>query len=317
VLPGGQHGPDGSSATLLVANLDPISRLTVLAQGGVGSAGAWRGASLSLGYRRTAVPVELAGWSVDHRPSEHQAGRFAPPTADLRYRGLGAVASASREGGLASYFLRAGVTAGTVTGAQLDGASRLVALGEGRVRLTLESGRTTTTLLGGVLASRGSTGGESFTRLIGSGTVAIGTSRRWLRGDWRRGTTDKSQPGEPGRALEEFLVGGAAPPYFDPAFLSQRVPLPTVPSGFVSGHRFELWRVSAGGMTWEPYVVWVAAGDSLSDRKRIAGLEYALAIESIGWVRLPAVQLRVGAGYSFDEPFRRRTRAYASVTYSP
>lgn len=317
VLPGGQYGPDGASATLMVANIDPISRMSVVAQGGYGRKGTWRGASLSLGLRRTAVAIDASGWYADHFPSEQQAGLFAPLTADIRYRGAGVVARIGREAGLAGYQLRGGASAGNVAGQQLDDVGRLLALGEARGRLTLGFGGRTVNLTAGALVNAGTIDGESFLRVVKSGAVSIGTARRSLRGEWRRGSVEAAGPGEFGRAFEEFLVGGPAPPYFDPAFLSQRIALPSVPSGFVYGHQFELWRASVGGMTWEPYFVWVAAGDSLSDVKRIAGVEQEFAMRSMGWARLPALRVRLGAGYSFDAPYQYRTRAYASVTYSP
>jgi hypothetical protein len=204
-----------------------------------------------------------------------------------------------------------------VSGQQLEAAGRLMALGEARARLTLGFGRNTVNLTGGVLANAGSTDGESFLRMIRSGTVTIGSPRRSLRGEYRKGTVAEAGPGEFGLAFEEFLVGGPVTPWFDPAFLSQRVALPSVPSGFVYGHQFEMYRASIGGPGWEPYFIWVAAGDSLSDVKRIAGVEQEFAMRSLGWVRLPAMRVRVGAGYSFDTPYQYRTRAYASVVYSP
>lgn len=317
ILPGGQYGPDGSSGTLMVANVDPISRLSVVAQGGFGRKGTWRGGSLSVGLRRTAIGLDMSGWYADHYPSEQQAGLFAPLTTDIRTRGIGAIATVGREAGLLGYTLRGGATVGTVSGQQLDAVGRLMALGDARLRLTLGVGRNTMNLVGGLVANVGTTDGESFKRIVKSGTVTIGTSRRYLRGDWKRGETDQAGPGEFGRASEEFLVGGPIPPYFDHAFMSQRVPLPSVPSGFVYGHQFEMFRAAIGGGTWEPYFVWVAAGEDLDDVKRIAGMEHILSIKSMGFVKLPAVRVRIGAGYSFDTPYQYRTRAYASVTYTP
>lgn len=317
VMPGGQYGPDGSSATLMVANIDPISRMSVVAQGGYGRKGTWRGVSLSLGMRRTAVWVDASGWYADHFPSEQQAGLFAPLTADVRTRGLGAIARYAREGGMAGMVLRGGMTVGTVSGQQLENAGRLMALGEARARLTLGMGRNSVNLVGGVTVNAGNTDGESFTRIVKSAEVTIGTPQRSLRGEWRNGSLGEVGPGEFGRAFEQFLVGGPTPPYFDPAFMSQRISLPSVPSGFVYGPRFEMYRASVRGFTWEPYFVWVAAGDSLNSVKRIAGLENEFVFRSMGWVRMPAVRIRVGAGYSFDAPYQYRTRAYASVIYSP
>ena len=114
------------------------------------------------------------------------------------------------------------------------------------------------------------------------------------------------------------MVGGAPSPLIEPLFLSQRIALPAVPSGFVTGPRVDVFRASLGGMTLEPYFIWVESGVSpLNDAKRIAGLERTFAISSLGFARLPAVRARAGASWSFDEPYRRRARVYASLVYSP
>jgi hypothetical protein len=120
-----------------------------------------------------------------------------------------------------------------------------------------------------------------------------------------------------GRALEQFVVGGAGSPIIDPGFLAQRIALPAVPAGFVSGRAIQLFRGRLGGNAWEPYFVGVAAGESLDDVKRIAGVERTFAITSLGFARLPGIRARAGAAYSFDEPFASRARAYASLTFTP
>ena len=133
-------------------------------------------------------------------------------------------------------------------------------------------------------------------------------------------TTDGVQSmcdGESGRAAEQFVVGGIANPFMHPLYFSQRMPLPAVPAGFVQGRRIQQLRASIGGLSWEPYFLWIAGGDSLSPYRRIAGLERSFEISALGFARLPAVRVRGGAGWSFDEPFRDRLRAWLSVNYSP
>jgi hypothetical protein len=316
VLPGVAAGPHGSSATLMVANVDPISRLSVVAQGTIGQPGTWRGGSLAAAWRGLPVALEASGWVADHAPTSREGDFPAPAVADLRYRGLGLGARIAHEGGMAGYALRAGATLGRIDADEIDDAMRRMVSGEARGRLTLGFGRSTVNLVGGVHAGGGATAGESFTRVVGTGTITIGTGRRFLRGDWRLGTSSRAAPGEPGRRAEAFVVGGEAAGV-DPLFLPQRIPVPAVPSGFVTGRRIATYRASIGGGAWEPYFLWLAAGESLGDVKRIAGLEQEFTFRSIGFVTLPAVHVRFGAGYSFDDPFRHRPRAYLSVRYTP
>jgi hypothetical protein len=47
---------------------------------------------------------------------------------------------------------------------------------------------------------------------------------------------------------EQFAVGGAPIPYFDPVYMTQRVSLPSVPVGYASGRRLALVRVSTSSI---------------------------------------------------------------------
>lgn len=317
LLPGGQYGPDGSLATLMLANIDPISRLSVVAQGGYGTPGTWRGGALSLALRRLAVQVDAAGWYVDHFPSRQGAGDFAPVASDVRYKGVGALGQLDHVGGSSAWVLRAGGSIGRVGTEHVQDATRSLVTGEARARLTMGVGSGTVSITGGAGIQTGNTAGDSWTRVLHSATIVAGTSRQWLRGEYRGGSVDHADPADFGRLSEQFLVGGTTSPWFDPTWMAQRIPLPAVPGGFVSGRQYAMFRVSTGWQGLEPYFTWVAAGDSLSDFKRLAGIEQSLAFSSMGWVRLPAVRLRFGAAYSFDEPLGYHIRGYAAMTYSP
>jgi hypothetical protein len=315
VLPGGALGADGGTATLMIGNIDPISRLSIVGLAGTGSAGTWRGASLSAGLRRWAVGLEGAVWKVDHEPSK-SAEALALPAGDIRSAGAGAVARIASEGSQTAYVVRGGFTSGQVSNASRSTA-RHVALGEARGRVSLSLGPASTSILGGISGTIGQTGGESWQRIIANATVTLGTNRHWLRGDVSRGEVTRAEAGETGRASEQFVVGGNANPFINPLYFTQRVALPAVPAGFVQGRRFEKIRASLGGFAWEPYLLWIAGGESLERYRRIAGLERSFEITALGFVRLPAVRLRGGAAWSFDEPFRDRPRAWLSVNYSP
>jgi hypothetical protein len=188
---------------------------------------------------------------------------------------------------------------------------------EARARLTFSVRRLTMGLVGTGSFTGGSTAGDPWNRSMTSASITFAAGGRYLRGDAVHGNAARAEPGESGAAFEYFVVGGTGSPYMDRAYLSQRITLPSVPTGYAAGRRVGLYRVAAGQGGFEPYFVWVAAGDSLSGWKRVAGLEQTLAFPSLGFARLPAVRIRLGAGYSFDEPFEYRTRGYASVTYRP
>lgn len=321
VLPGGAFDADGALGTLMLGNVDPISRLSVVAQGGWGERGTWRGASLAAAYRGFPVELESAGWYVEQRPSRGDEP-LAPPGTDLRFHGTGLLATLNRERGALGLTLRGGGSAGVVSTMALDEATRLTVLAEARLRLTFALGRLTMNAVASGQVQQGRTGGDWWGRSISAGTVTVGTGGRYLRADVAHGTGPGTRTDLAVRTFESFVLGGSGTPYMDGAWLSQRVPLPAVPTGFLVGRQFGWYRVGLGGgvlpgLSLEPYVQWVAAGDSLASWKRLAGLEQSLMIPSLGFARLPALRVRLGVGYSFDEPFRHRLRGHVAVHYAP
>ena len=316
VLPGGAAGPDGFTGTLMTANIDPIGRLNVIGQVSVGTPGAWEGASLAAGLRRSAAALDAAAWYVEHEPSKAR-DHLASPASDIRYAGVGIQERIAGEGSRTAWTARAVLSAGQVRNGQLDSAERVTGAGEARGRFSMSRSGYTASVVGGFFFEFGSTDQEGWQRVVGSGSLTIGNAARYLRGDWLRGTVTGSSATEPGRSLEQFVVGGASNPLIDPVFLSQRIALPAVPAGFVGGRRIQLFRATLGLPLWEPYFTWVAAGESLTDMKRIAGVELTFAVQSLGFARLPGVRARAGAAWSFDDPYRQHLRAYASLAYTP
>jgi hypothetical protein len=316
VLPGGTAGPDGHTTTLMAANIDPIGRLSVVAQGNFGTRGTWRGGSLAAGYRRLRVGLDAAAWYVEHEPSRAR-DHLAPASSDARFSGLGVQARLSGEGSNTAYLLRGSVSAGNISNTLLNAVTRVAASMEVRGRLSRSFGLVNVSATGGVFAEAGETSGDAWQRLTSSGTLSVGTARGHVRGDWLRGTVTAPSSGGSGRLMEQFVVGGAANPLFDAAFLSSRIALPAVPAGMVGGRTLQVLRATLGGRSWEPYFVWLGAGDSFEDLKRIAGIERSFSITSLGFARLPGVRARAGGSYSFDDPYRDRARAYASLAFSP
>lgn len=317
VLPGGALGPDGDMASLLVANVDPVGRLSVVAQGGYGQRGAWRGGSLATALRQKPVQLEASAWYTEHEPSEQAAGSFASLDIDSRFTGLALGARLAREGGAWAYALRAGGSLAQVDGNQLDGAGRAMGYAELRGRLTWTwRGVQVSPQLAATL-TEGGTGGDSWTRGVTTGALAIGGSRRALRFEGTLGSTTTAGPGEFGRSFEQFAVGGTELPFLDRVVLSQRIPVPSVPVGYAAGRKLGIGRVSARWAGLQPYAMWIAAGDKLTRYQRVLGAEQEIDIAPLGFARLPATRIRYGIGYSMDEPYKEKIRPYVSVTYRP
>ena len=316
VLPGGADGPDGHTLTLMMANIDPIGRLSVVSQGTYGSTGTWRGASTIAGYRRFRVAIDAGGWYVEHEPSRSR-DHLSPATADVRYGAAGMQARLSGEGSNTAFLLRTAASAGRIENDVLQDAGRFSVATEARARFSATARGFNLSAVGGLLVDVGSTDASSWQRSIASATLAVGTARYSMRTDWLRGVTSTPVPGDRGREAELFVVGGSTNPLIDPIYLSHRIALPAVPAGFITGTDVQLLRATLGGTLWEPYFVWVNDGDGFEGFKRIGGIERSFGISSLGFVRLPSIRARAGASYSFDEPFANRPRAYLSLTFTP
>lgn len=317
VLPGASLGPDGDMVSLMVANMDPVGRFSVVGQGGYGQRGAWRGGSLATAVRLWPVQLETSAWYTDHAPSEQAAGSFASLDIDARFSGLGVAARFDRQRGPWGVALRAGGSVAQVVGNQLDAAGRSMGFGEVRGRLTWSLRGVTVTPVLHAQVAQGGTGGDSWTRTVTTSSLDVRSGARALRADVTVGSTTAAGPGEFGRAYEQFAVGGGYLPFVDQAFLSQRISLPSVPVGYASGRKLGMARLSTELFGVTPYAVWLAAGDKLTRYQRILGAEQAWQFSGIGFVRLPETRVRFGVGYSMDDPYKEKIRPYVSVTYRP
>ena len=318
LLPGGVAGADGHVATLMLANIDPIGRLSVVTQGSFGSAGSWRGASTTAGLRRLRVGIDASAWYVEHEPSKSRDHLTSQgTTTDVRFSGLGIQARLAGEGSNTAYLARTAVNLGRVSNDLLR-AKKIAVSGELRGRISATVGPLNVSTVGGVLADVGETDGQEWQRATGSFGISVGMGGYQLRGDWMRGSVTASRFSyDDGLAAEQFVVGGSPNPLIDQVYMSQRIPLPAVPAGFVSGRAFQLFKATLGGNLWEPYFLWVNDGHAFEDVARIAGVERTFGITSLGFVRLPGLRARAGASYSFDEPYADRARLYASLTFTP
>ncbi|MEP7344012.1 MAG: hypothetical protein ABI877_02035 [Gemmatimonadaceae bacterium] len=316
ILPGGSAGAEGEMATLSLANTDPIGRVGVVAVGGYGNQGSWRGGSLAIETRRTPVHIGAAGWYTEQRPTE-QRWSGAPSSFDATYVGAGGTVSYSRELATWGVTLRAGGTGGVLDSKQIDQGTRALGLGDLRGRVSFGLGSNSLQVTGGLLGVQGATAGDAWSLGLTRGTVTMATHGGFLRFEGTAGHVTPASNATVGRSTEQFLVGGAPLPFADAAFQPNRLVVPGLPVGFVSGQRVGVARIVLGGQLLEPSVSWIAGGDTRSSWKRVYALERELAFPSLGYARLPGVRVRAGVSYSVDAPYEQKLRPYFSLVYRP
>ena len=120
-----------------------------------------------------------------------------------------------------------------------------------------------------------------------------------------------------GGPYERFAIGGWPSPLVDAPVLSQRIPMPALPTGFAIGTHATVLRASTALGPLRPFY-WVATTrENLTGWKRVAGVDADYSFAAFPAFAVPAIGVKAGAAYSWDAPFRHRAGIYIGVTYKP
>lgn len=309
-------GADGREGVLGVASTDKVGRLTWVAQGAYGSPWRPRGGALSLAWRGSRPTLQGEVVSMSRALSRQEPAGFTTDADDHHLAG-GSV-SARFDGdwfersfdahvGAASQRLRTGGRA----------APRQLAFGALRAGLRQQRERRYAAQQVGIRIARGEStdpvrGSRPFTRAIATMELAAGDAGRALRLEGMTGVLNADAA-----PFERFSVGGTMPAFADDATLTQWLPMPVLPFGALRGTRIATYRVSIGGPVLAPYYWGGTAGRGSGDWMRVVGAEARAGVPTLPLLRLPSAVATAGVGYSLDEPWRKRLRAYLSLRYRP
>jgi hypothetical protein len=323
LLPGGAYSTEGGFATLGIMGIDPIGRFSYSLTGVLGERSTWRGGSLvaswrgGRGFGPGLMTIDGTIFRAEQRPSAQRAfGDDVPINRsflDATLTGATLGTSTTRDYGTARVLVRAGANLGTIERPEFDDAVRGLVYGEGRaaVRLFQRLGYRADVVLGAV-ASRGGTADLGWARAIGSLTTELSTPFGGLRVDALHGGSDGG-----GGTFERFAIGGWPTPLVDAPVLSQRIPMPALPAAFAIGTHFTTLRGSTAFGPLRPFY-WVGTTrENWTGWARVAGLDVDYLTSPLAAFAIPAVNIRAGAAYSWDQPFRHRVGVYAGVSYRP
>jgi Tol biopolymer transport system component len=321
VLPGGSYTMEGTYASLSLVGLDPVGRFAYAATGILGDRSAWRGASITASWRGSpgVVPgtttIDGTIFRAEQRPSAQRAFRDDSDFReflDAAYSGATLGTATARDYGFARLQLRVGGNLGAVDRSGADRAVRGLAFGEARGAARLRRGLSRVDLSATVHASHGATDGLGFARAIGTVTAELATP---LGGGRIDATLAGSDGG--GGPFERFAIGGWPSPLVDAPVLSQRIPMPALPTGFAIGTHVKMMRASTALGPLRPYY-WVATThENFTGWARVAGVDAEVIAPAYPAFAIPSIGVRAGAAYSWDVPFRHRVGLYAGVTYRP
>jgi hypothetical protein len=323
LLPGAVYSTEGGFVTLGLMGIDPVGRFAYSATGVIGERSTWRGGVLNASWRggRAIGPgsmsIDGSLFFAEQQPSEQRPFDDAVPInrsfLDATLTGATLGTSTNRDFGNARVLLKVGANLGRIERPELDNAVRGLVFGEGRaaVRLFQRAGYRTDVILGAT-ASRGGTDDLGWARAIGSLAADVSTPFGGARLDVMHGGSDGG-----GGAFERFAIGGWPSPLVDAPVLSQRIAMPALPAAFMLGTHFTTLRGSTSFGPLRPFYWIGTTRENLTGWARVAGVDFDYVTAAFPAFAVPAVSVRAGAAYSWDDPFRHRVGIYAGVTYRP
>ncbi len=313
-LPVGSASASGAFGGLALCNIDPIGRLDIIAQGIVGDSSTWRGASVSAIWRGTRPSAQAELFYARERPSAQRDLHSLGTALDAEYAGGDASLEFRQQYEAQSHLMRFGASVGGLRGAMVARTTRALAFGEYRGAARQSIGRNAVGESFALHVAAGRTSRQSWAREVAVGSLSAFSTSFGLgaRVDASVGLVGASAP-----AYEQFALGGMRSPLFDGTLMSQRFGMPALPVGIGRGRVAATYRAAITGLIVEPFIWSGAAGDRISRWQRVAGAQSDIVLGPFPFVRLPAVRITGGAGYSFDDPFRHHTRAWASIALRP
>ncbi len=311
VLPGVGAGAEGAFGTVALASTDKVGRLTWLAQGNYGTRGTWRGGMLGASWRGSRPSVDGSAFLVEHTPSRQWGRALTSALLDVRYVAGVAGATLWQDAGNGQQSLRVGVSSGRVEPADTAAVTRSLAMlntdvsRRQRRALWYASESLSVHLAGGRTGDDWRRGVVELELRTGHGALGIAASGVY-------GDAGRDAP-----VFEQFVIGGLRPPLTERGVLSQRREAPALPFGVASGRRLAGYRVALLAEGLQPFYADMRAGERLTTRHRVVGLERGAGANGVPIIGIPGLEVSGGVAYSLDEPFRDKLRVYGTIIYRP
>ncbi|HEX9105790.1 MAG TPA: hypothetical protein VF832_01145 [Longimicrobiales bacterium] len=296
-----------------LASTDPVGRLGWLAQGAFGRTD-WAGASLRMVYRGFRPQPQLDVFGTRYRPDSLDARQQATGLGErIDYRGAAGALQLQRSTGAGEYELRAGVSAGRLSGEVASGQRtfgyaelglvRELALGPSSLGVALDGN-----------GSLGRTAGADWQRLVASAALGVHPAGGGISGGVRilAGTLAGDAAG-----FERFSVGGEEPPLFDGSLMPQQVSMPALPAAALVGRRVLAGRASLDWAGATFYFWGARAQGGTPGWQRVIGAEQEVDTDPIPLLRIPGIHALIGVGYTLDEQPRSTWRVYGMTTLRP
>ena len=317
-FPGIVSTGDGTSASLGVANTDPVGRNELLIQLGLSATSSpdnasWQGGAATL-TSRTRIPWSVSAYYVA------QEGQY--------WRGLrGMATSAEVSRRFESRAIRA-TAVGTASHAsndffgQSEWATRALVYGEMAASIARHRDGRRTTAGAQLSGAAGKNGSSRIAHILATATISSTEVPLVLSGTI--GESDSDHPGE------QFMIGGHPATMLPPGIMSQLIAMPALPPVFVGRHLqtyrigvplFGLQLYAWGGRAWS---------GPRPGFERVFGAEWSASIAQISALGTPGARITAGVGYwqnqgtgirpyvdnrLYIDPSRRAAQAYVLTQF--
>lgn len=314
VLPQGTYAREGNSYGFSIASTDPVGKLSWTLGGLIGEEGAWQGGSFRMAYRSLGPVLNVEIFSARQYPSKNRDKLITPAELDVEYSGADLFIDLRRNRLSRAHRYWLGATFGQINGPQHDNLDRIAGFAGLHFRYQQTPGNTLITQSLTIEGATGSTGEADWNRFLASLSLGVGKpGKTLLLGQVVYGETG----GDPVQ-FEYFAVGGIRPTLFDGSVLSQRISMPALPVGFLNGRRYASYRGEFLIGSILSFYYWAGmAGEELNGWEKIYGQEVILDSDSVPFIKIPGLQLRIGTGIRVDEPYPKKSRLYVTMVWRP
>jgi len=326
-LPVPRTDADGTGGGLALTTRDLIGRSALMLQGFAGEPAQWRGASATGEWFGTRPGIRFDAFGVTQRTSALANDLHGMFSDSVRFDSRLIGGDAMLDGNLLydswAFRYRLGGSVADLSLANpnapiLPRVSTTRAIGFADASLAALQRSDAATLTESLVA-RG-TLGQTFDApvkrivataglaLSGRGTFPLAATATYAR-------TNADAP-----VFEQIAIGGGPVGLLPSIVVSQRLPMPVLPSAIMVGSSAFTYRAS---LQTQPLALYwwggstAPAGRSFSQWQRVAGIEWTQSVSPIAMVGTPSARAQVGIGESIDAPLRHRIRAYAALVLDP